>query len=254
MNERAKIMASHLSRHAIVYLRQSSAAQVEHNRESTDRQYALATKARDLGWPDDRIIVIDEDLGLSGSGSVARSGFARLTAEVALTRVGLVLGLEVSRLARNNADWHRLIDLAGLTDHLMRSITLIGQAAGAQLPERDATDSVERQVIAAARPALDAWRRRGLDGTVKFGDNEAPARMLAGILSLEFLVHAWDYATAMERRLDVPDSLSDYVMGVAKTVITPDGRTRAGFDDPVDVATDARSLDKLVAYTGRNPR
>ena len=128
MNERAKIMASHLSRHAIVYLRQSSAAQVEHNRESTDRQYALATKARDLGWPDDRIIVIDEDLGLSGSGSVARSGFARLTAEVALTRVGLVLGLEVSRLARNNADWHRLIDLAGLTD------TLIGDADGIYHP------------------------------------------------------------------------------------------------------------------------
>ena len=128
MNERAKITANHLSRHAIVYLRQSSAAQVEHNRESTDRQYALATKARDLGWPEDRIIVIDEDLGLSGSGVIARSGFARLTAEVALARVGLVLGLEVSRLARNNAEWYRLIDLAGLTD------TLIGDADGIYHP------------------------------------------------------------------------------------------------------------------------
>jgi len=94
MNDRAKITDSHLSRQAIVYLRQSSAAQVENNRESTDRQYALAGKARELGWPDDRIIVIDEDLGLSGSGSVARAGFARLTAEVALAHVGLVLGLE----------------------------------------------------------------------------------------------------------------------------------------------------------------
>jgi len=128
MNERAKITAAHLSRQAIVYLRQSSAAQVEHNRESTERQYALASKARELGWPEDRILVIDEDLGLSGSGSVARSGFARLTAEVALARVGLVLGLEVSRLARNNADWHRLIDLAGLTD------TLIGDADGIYHP------------------------------------------------------------------------------------------------------------------------
>src|SRR5271167_3706085 len=99
MNERAKITASHLSRQAIVYLRQSSAAQVENNRESTERQYALAGKARELGWPADRIVVIDEDLGLSGSGFVARSGFARLTAEVALAHVGLVLGLEVSRLA-----------------------------------------------------------------------------------------------------------------------------------------------------------
>ena len=128
MNERAKITTSHLSRQAIVYLRQSSAAQVENNRESTERQYALASKARELGWPEDRIVVIDEDLGLSGSGSVARSGFARLTAEVALARVGLVLGLEVSRLARNNADWHRLIDLAGLTD------TLIGDADGIYHP------------------------------------------------------------------------------------------------------------------------
>jgi DNA invertase Pin-like site-specific DNA recombinase len=128
MNERAKITAVHLSRQAIVYLRQSSAAQVEHNRESTERQYALAAKAGELGWPADRILVIDEDLGLSGSGSVARSGFARLTAEVALARVGLVLGLEVSRLARNNADWHRLIDLAGLTD------TLIGDADGIYHP------------------------------------------------------------------------------------------------------------------------
>jgi DNA invertase Pin-like site-specific DNA recombinase len=128
MNERTKITASHLSRQAIVYLRQSSAAQVEHNRESTDRQYALASKARALGWPDERVVVIDEDLGLSGSGAVARSGFARLTAEVALAHVGLVLGLEVSRLARNNAEWYRLIDLAGLTD------TLIGDADGLYHP------------------------------------------------------------------------------------------------------------------------
>src|SRR3974390_378017 len=128
MNERAKITASHHSRQAIFYLRQSSPAQVENNRESTERQYALATKARELGWPDERIVVIDEDLGLSGSGSVARSGFARLTSEVALARVGLVLGLEVSRLARNNAEWYRLIDLAGLTD------TLIGDGDGLYHP------------------------------------------------------------------------------------------------------------------------
>src|SRR4029453_7297470 len=125
---RGKITSSHLPVHAVVSLRPTIAAQVEHNRESTDRQYALAGKARDLGWPDERIIVIDEDLGLSGSGSVARSGFARLTAEVALARVGLVLGLEVSRLARNNAEWYRLIDLAGFTD------TLIGDADGIYHP------------------------------------------------------------------------------------------------------------------------
>jgi DNA invertase Pin-like site-specific DNA recombinase len=109
MSDIQKITSSHLAREAVVYLRQSSSAQVEHNRESTDRQYALARKANELGWPTDRVVVIDEDLGLTGSGAVARSGFARLTAEVALGHVGLVLGLEVSRLARNNADWYRLI-------------------------------------------------------------------------------------------------------------------------------------------------
>jgi DNA invertase Pin-like site-specific DNA recombinase len=128
MNEHLKITPSHLARQAIVYLRQSSQSQVEHNRESTERQYALAARARELGWPEERIVVIDEDLGLSGSGAVARVGFERLAAEVALTRVGIVLGLEVSRLARNNADWHRLIDLAGLTD------TLIGDGDGIYHP------------------------------------------------------------------------------------------------------------------------
>src|SRR3974390_1767435 len=124
MSETTKIGATHLSRAAYVYLRQSSAAQVEHNRESTQRQYALASKATTLGWPQQQIVVIDDDLGLSGSGFVERSGFARLTAEVALGHVGIVLGLEVSRLARNNADWYRLLDLCGITD------TLIGDADG----------------------------------------------------------------------------------------------------------------------------
>src|SRR3954451_2550132 len=128
MNDALKITSSHLARVAIVYLRQSSAAQVEHNRESTDRQYALVSKAGDLGWPTGNVVVIDEDLGISGAGGVARAGFGRLTAEVALGHVGLVLGLEVSRLARNNADWYRLIDLCGLSN------TLIGDADGIYHP------------------------------------------------------------------------------------------------------------------------
>jgi DNA invertase Pin-like site-specific DNA recombinase len=128
MNDLAKIGPSHLCRAAYVYLRQSTAAQVEHNRESTQRQYALAARATALGWPTHQVVVIDEDLGLSGSGVVERSGFARLTAEVALRHVGIVLGLEVSRLARNNADWYRLLDLCGLTD------TLIGDADGIYHP------------------------------------------------------------------------------------------------------------------------
>ena len=128
MNDITKIGASHLGRAAYIYLRQSTPSQVEHNRESTQRQYALATKATTLGWPSQQVIVVDEDLGLSGSGIVERNGFARLTAEVALGHVGIVLGLEVSRLARNNADWYRLLDLCGLTD------TLIGDADGVYHP------------------------------------------------------------------------------------------------------------------------
>src|SRR5437660_11542290 len=128
MNDLSKISASHLCRAACIYLRQSTPAQVEHNRESTQRQYALAAKATTLGWPSQQVVVIDEDLGVSGSGVVARNGFARLTAEVALGHVGIVLGLEVSRLARNNADWYRLLDLCGLTD------TLIGDADGIYHP------------------------------------------------------------------------------------------------------------------------
>src|ERR1700756_1014654 len=89
MSDLAKINTSHLSRLAYVYLRQSNPAQVERNRESTARQYALVTKAAELGWPPQQVLVIDEDLGVSGSGIVERSGFARLTAEVALGHVGI---------------------------------------------------------------------------------------------------------------------------------------------------------------------
>ncbi len=145
----------------------------------------------------------------------------------------------------------REFDVSSLTDHLMNSITVLGEAAGAQLPERDTTDSVERQVVLAGRPALDAWKRRGLDGTVPFGTNEAPAKMMAGILSLEFLVHAWDYAATVGREVNAPDSLSDYVMGLARNIITPQARSNAGFDDPIEVPVDAGSLERLLAFTGR---
>ena len=128
MNDVTKISASHLRRLAYIYLRQSTPAQLEHHKESTQRQYALVSKATTLGWPAEQIVLIDEDLGVSGSGIAERSGFARLTAEVALGHVGIVLGLEVSRVARNNADWYRLLDLCGITD------TLIGDADGIYHP------------------------------------------------------------------------------------------------------------------------
>jgi DNA invertase Pin-like site-specific DNA recombinase len=124
----ATLTAAQLRRAAVVYVRQSSPAQLERNTESTQRQYALVTRAVDLGFAREAVVVIDEDLGISGAGTAERSGFARLTAEVALGHVGLVLGLEVSRLARNNADWYRLLDLCALTD------TLIGDGDGLYHP------------------------------------------------------------------------------------------------------------------------
>jgi DNA invertase Pin-like site-specific DNA recombinase/predicted DNA-binding transcriptional regulator AlpA len=128
MTDLSKVKPSHSARQAFIYVRQSSVSQVEHNRESTARQYALGDRAQQLGWPKDNIVIIDDDLGLSGSTTNKRSGFARMISEVALGHVGMILGLEVSRLARNNADWYRLLELCGLTD------TLIGDADGVYHP------------------------------------------------------------------------------------------------------------------------
>lgn len=114
-----KVTADHLRRDAFLYVRQSSLRQVLENTESTKRQYALRDRAVGLGWPIERIHVIDSDLGLSGASAQDRDGFQRLVAEVANAHAGIVLGLEVSRLARNNADWHRLIELAALTQTLI---------------------------------------------------------------------------------------------------------------------------------------
>src|SRR5450631_4510612 len=111
-----KITTAHLSRLAYLYVRQSTLRQVLENTESTHRQYALRERAVALGWPQDRIVVIDSDLGQSGASAADREGFQRLVTEVSLGRVGIVLGLEVSRLARNSTDWHRLLELCALTD------------------------------------------------------------------------------------------------------------------------------------------
>jgi DNA invertase Pin-like site-specific DNA recombinase len=104
-----KVTAAHLRRMAAVYCRQSTLIQVERNRESTLRQYDLVSRAGALGWPRSAIRLIDADLGVSGSGLAARAGFTELTEQIALGQVGVVLALEVSRLARDNAAWYRLL-------------------------------------------------------------------------------------------------------------------------------------------------
>lgn len=114
-----KVNAGHLKRNAYLYIRQSTPRQVLENTESTKRQYALQQRALALGWHPDRIVVIDGDLGQSGSSAIDREGFQKLVAEVGMGRAGLVIGIEVSRLARNCSDWHRLLEICGFSDTLI---------------------------------------------------------------------------------------------------------------------------------------
>ena len=111
-----KITPDHLARSAFVYIRQSTVDQLLHNHESRRRQYALADRARQYGWQD--VVVIDDDLGRSGSG-VSRPGFERLLAAICEGRVGAVFAIEVSRLARNGRDWHTLIEFCGLVNAII---------------------------------------------------------------------------------------------------------------------------------------
>jgi len=119
MIDNVKIKPAHLQRAAFVYVRQSTAAQVERNRESTERQYRLVERAVSLGWTRERVTLIDEDQGRSGASTEGRTGFVKLTTAVGLRHVGIVLAIEVSRMARNNSDWYRLLDLCGMTDTLI---------------------------------------------------------------------------------------------------------------------------------------
>jgi DNA invertase Pin-like site-specific DNA recombinase len=119
MSDSLKVQPHHLERGAYLYIRQSSMRQVLENIESTKRQYALRSRAIGLGWRDDQIIVIDCDQGESGASATWREGFQCLVTDVGMGHAGIVMGLEVSRLARNNADWHRLLEICALADTLI---------------------------------------------------------------------------------------------------------------------------------------
>ena len=119
MNESLKVQHHHLERSAYLYVRQSSMRQVIENIESTKRQYALRSRATALGWRDEQVIVIDNDQGESGASASWRQGFQHLVTDVGMGHAGIVMGLEVSRLARNNADWQRLLEICALTDTLI---------------------------------------------------------------------------------------------------------------------------------------
>ena len=115
----AKVRTDHLERNALVYIRQSTPQQVVHNTESTNLQYGLEERATLLGWPRERIQVVDDDQGKSGQNAADRPGFQYLLAEIALGHVGIVLGLEMSRLARCNKDWHQLLEVCAVFGTLL---------------------------------------------------------------------------------------------------------------------------------------
>ena len=117
-----KILAHHLERLAVVYVRQSTMQQVQEHQESTRLQYGLVRRAEALGWPASQILVIDDDLGKSGATMEGRVGFQRLVAEVSLDHVGLILGVDISRLARSSKDWHQLLELCALFKTLISDL------------------------------------------------------------------------------------------------------------------------------------
>ena len=118
----SKILRAHKEKSAYIYIRQSSVQQVRHHQESTERQYALKTKALELGWPEEKIRTLDGDLGMSGAQIGGREDFKTLVADVSMRKVGAVFALEASRLARSNADWHRLLEICAFTDTLILDV------------------------------------------------------------------------------------------------------------------------------------
>ena len=162
-----KIEPRHLTRRAIVYIRQSTPRQVLNNQESTRRQYQLAERARQMGWAAPQVEVIDEDLGLSGASSHLRTGFQRLVAAIGLGEVGIILVTEVSRLSRRNSDWHRVIELCAVFR------TLIADEDGVYCPQ-DPNDrlllGVKGTLFAAELHILHARMRGNLLNKARRGE------------------------------------------------------------------------------------
>jgi len=140
--------------------------------------------------------------------------------------------------------------VAQLAEHLTGSITAIGGAAGAVFPA-GTPDTLEAQVADRAQIALEAWDGRGPEGTVAIGDSELPAAVALGIMSIELLVHAWDFAQATGQQVAAPDPVTAYVLEAAHKIITPEGRSRVGFDPERPADPDAGILERLIAFTGR---
>jgi uncharacterized protein (TIGR03086 family) len=137
-----------------------------------------------------------------------------------------------------------------LEAHLLGSLNSLTGLAGGTLVPASAGD-LESRIADAAQQAVETWMTRGLDGTVQAGQQELPATIAASILSVEFLVHAWDFAAAMGQKVPVSDEVATYVLGLAEQIVTPELRASAGFGPALPISGHAPALDRLVAFSGR---
>jgi uncharacterized protein (TIGR03086 family) len=145
-------------------------------------------------------------------------------------------------------DW----DIAALADHLVDTIARLGAAAEIPAPVRD-WGSIDQRIQKVVPPILAGWRGRGLTEDVVFSGRTLSARLALGILSLELVVHGWDFAVALDRSLDVSDAHAAHVLGLARQTLNAQSRATAGFDPPVAAPAGASPLDQLIAFTGRDP-
>ncbi|MFD4180563.1 TIGR03086 family metal-binding protein [Rhodococcus sp. NPDC058514] len=199
---------------------------------------AVAGRSGDAG-PDDWAIALEPKDELTG-------------AEATLVVLQEVLrGVTEDDLRRGTPC--RDFTVAALAEHLLGSIRSLGSAGGAAMPTADADGTVEARVADAAQVATEGWHHRGLQGTVSPGSTSMPATTAVSILSIEFLVHAWDFAAATGQRLQVPEPLANYVLGLAQKVIGPTQREGGDFGDPVPAPEGAGALERLIAFTGRRP-
>ena len=240
----SKIRDHHWERLAIVYIRQSSPHQVLENRESRERQYALATLAQQFGWPADRVLVIDEDQGLSGKFSENRDGFQRLLTEVTLDHVGLVLGLELSRLARSCKDWHHLVEVCAVFD------TLLYDQDGVY----NANDSNDRLLL-GMKGAMSEYELITLRNRLERGrDNKAARGELFLHLPIGYIkspsgeVHAGTGRTGSRRRPVGLRQVRGIGHGVAECFATSSG-TRFNSAIAACVARNAVSWNGVVPRT-----
>ena len=145
-------------------------------------------------------------------------------------------------------DW----DVEALAEHLIDTVSHLGAAAGIPIAAPNG-DSIDQRIQQLTQPILAGWRRRGLASDVVFSGRTLPARLALGILSLELVVHGWDFAVSLHRPLCVSEGHAAHVLGLARQTLTTHSRATAGFDPPVLVPATAGALDQLIAFTGRDP-